>query len=101
MLNKHIDKNTVEHTSIFTRLGEWLVTTHYEMQHDNESQWLLEFNAINTTCAVLTESFRTPGLCIGYLKRMANHSPDRTSIFHIIPWNNAWSIYFGQRKNDD
>lgn len=40
-------------------------------------------------------SFKTAGLALGWVKRLAKSSPDSSSEFHVLPWNGTYSIYFG------
>lgn len=39
--------------------------------------------------------FQSEGHAVGYIRRMANNSPDRSSTFHIMPWSTRWFVFFG------
>jgi len=72
-------------------LGSWLVSVYPAL---TEEQYL-------ALCAGKTQAtsswidFKTSGLAIGWIKRLAKNSPDRGSSFVVVPWNGKFSIYFG------
>jgi len=80
---------TIKHS-----LGEWHVAIVRDMTETNEAVYLKEFKALNLDGRMVDTSWRTPGLAVGYLKRLAKHLPDRSSSFVLVPWAGTYTIYF-------
>ena len=73
----------METLTINHRLGTWVVNIHDS--YDSVPENAIEFsNGIN--------GFQSKGHAVGYIKRVANHTPDRTSVFHIYPYTNHQSV---------
>ena len=80
---------TIKHT-----LGEWPVQIVSDMNEADEAAWLAEFESLKLAGWMVETSWRTPGLAVGYLKRVAKHLPDSGSRFVLVPWAGKYKIYF-------
>lgn len=72
--------------------GTWKVMVYGTL---TESQYSSLTHGKNQATSDPWASFRTSGLAIGWIKRLASHSPDSSSKFYVLPWNGVYSIYFG------
>ena len=72
-------------------LGSWRVLVYPTL---TEGEYLSATKGRTMATSRWVE-FKTPGLAIGWIKRLAKNSPDRNSEFHILPWDGKYSIYFG------
>jgi hypothetical protein len=71
--------------------GSWKIMTYPAL---TEAQFLaLAHGRVQATSSWV--SFKTPGLAVGWVKRLAKSSPDSSSEFHVLPWDGKYSIYFG------
>jgi beta-glucanase (GH16 family) len=69
----------MEQVIIEHRLGKWTITVHESYN---------SVPAKTITFANSDRGFPSKGHAIGYIKRVANHTPDRSSEFHIYPYTN-------------
>lgn len=70
-------------------LAPWRVTIHPTL---TEAEYLAVCRGKNQATDA---SFRTVGLALGWIKRLAKSSPDSSSSFHVLPWAGTYAIYFG------
>ena len=93
MFENAISKGT-PYAVIRHRLGEWNVFVH-ALDEIDEDVYMEQFRALGLHITAVDTSWRTVGLAIGYIKRLAKNSPDCSSEFHLIPWHGTYTIYFG------
>ena len=76
--------DTVNHA-----VGHWNVFVY--MPRLTEEEYIsLSRGHTHATTAV----FKTSGLALGWIKRLAKNYPDRSSAFNVIYWGGTWDIYF-------
>ena len=83
-------KNTI--TTVNHSLGHWDVYVYAPKLTEQEylALSLGHVKATSWTC----KDFKTSGLALGWIKRLAKNSPDGSSAFNVIEWGSTWDIYF-------
>lgn len=84
-------------TTITHRTGSWPVYLISEMTESDDKTYMAEFNSLPVSGRILDTPWKSTGAAVAYLKRLANHTPDRSSVFVLIPWNGTYTIYFQDR----
>lgn len=77
-------------------LGLWIVRAYNYFPQD-EKQYMLQFDALAIGDDVCPNSkgWRTVNQAVGYVKRLAKHSPDSSGmILHLVPWGERYHLYF-------
>ena len=72
--------------------GEWTVFVYQPTLTEQEYLGIASLGQKATPYS--TNSFKTYGLAIGWIKRLAKHYPDHSSIFSVIEWAGTWDIHF-------
>jgi len=82
------------YTSVQHSLGTWNVYIVRDMDETTEVTYMADFNSLQVNVRAVDTAWRTPGLAVAYLKRLAKYSPDRSSSFILVPWDESYTIYF-------
>lgn len=83
-------KNTI--TTVNHSLGHWDVYVYAPKLTEQEylALSLGHLKATPWTC----KDFKTSGLALSWIKRLAKNYPDGVAAFNVIEWGGTWDIYF-------